>query len=59
MGLLVFGGNFFVTMLGWDGLGITSFFLVVFYQRVISGVSGLITVYTNRVGDVLFLFVFG
>lgn len=34
------------------------FFLVVFYQRSARSVSGLLTVYTNRVGDVLFLLCF-
>lgn len=58
MFFLVFGGNFFVTMVGWDGLGVTSFFLVVFYQNFSSGVSGLITVYTNRLGDAFFLISF-
>ena len=59
MGLLVFGGNFFTTMSGWDGLGVTSFFLVVFYQGYHRGVSGLLTVYINRLGDVFFIISFG
>ena len=59
MGLLVFGGNFFTTMLGWDGLGVTSFFLVVFYQGYRRGGSGLLTVYMNRLGDVFFIVSFG
>jgi len=55
---LVFGGNMFLVILGWDGLGLISFCLVVFYQRYYSLDSGLVTVYSNRVGDVFFLFCF-
>jgi NADH-ubiquinone oxidoreductase chain 5 len=55
MFLLVFSGNFFLTMVGWDGLGLVSFLLVVFYPNSSSLDSGLITVFSNRVGDVFFL----
>jgi NADH-ubiquinone oxidoreductase chain 5 len=56
--LLVFSGNFFLTMVGWDGLGLVSFCLVVFYGNSTSLESGLITVFSNRVGDVFFLLSF-
>jgi len=52
---LVFSGNFFLTMVGWDGLGLVSFCLVIFYANSSSLESGLITVFSNRVGDVFFL----
>lgn len=52
---LVFSGNFFFTMLGWDGLGLVSFCLVIFYSNHSSLESGLVTVFSNRVGDVFFL----
>ena len=55
MGLLVFSGNFLVTMVGWDGLGLTSFCLVIFYSNHSRLESGLVTVFRNRVGDVFFL----
>lgn len=42
-------------LLGWDGLGLSSFFLVIYYQDSVSLVSGLITGLTNRVGDSLIL----
>jgi NADH-ubiquinone oxidoreductase chain 5 len=58
MFFLVFSGNFFTTMIGWDGLGLTSFCLVVFYRNRSSLDSGLITVFRNRVGDVFFLLAF-
>lgn len=53
--LLVFSGNFFVTMVGWDGLGLVSFCLVIYYINSSSLESGLITVFRNRIGDVFFL----
>jgi NADH-ubiquinone oxidoreductase chain 5 len=58
MFFLVFSGNFFTTIVGWDGLGLTSFCLVVFYNNSVRLDSGLITVFSNRVGDVFFLMSF-
>lgn len=56
--LLVFSGNFIVTIVGWDGLGLVSFCLVIFYSNSSSLESGLVTVFRNRVGDVFFLLAF-
>jgi len=56
--ILVFSGNFFFTMLGWDGLGLRSFCLVIFYSNSSRMESGLVTVFINRVGDVFFLLSF-
>ena len=56
--LLVFSGNFLVTMVGWDGLGLVSFCLVIFYGNSSRLESGLVTVFRNRVGDVFFLISF-
>jgi len=58
MFFLVFSGNFFTTMVGWDGLGLVSFCLVIFYGNRVRLDSGLITVFRNRVGDVFFLLAF-
>ena len=58
MFILVFSGNFFLLMVGWDGLGLSSFCLVVFYSNRSSLDSGLVTVFRNRVGDVFFLISF-
>uniref|UniRef100_UPI00315DEB27 NADH dehydrogenase subunit 5 n=1 Tax=Allonothrus sinicus TaxID=3138099 RepID=UPI00315DEB27 len=58
MFLLVFSGSFFSTMVGWDGLGLVSFCLVVYYNNSSSLDSGLVTVFSNRVGDVFFLLSF-
>ena len=42
-------------MLGWDGLGVSSYLLVVFYKSAKSFNAGLITGVTNRLGDRLIL----
>jgi NADH-ubiquinone oxidoreductase chain 5 len=55
---LVFSGNFFLVMVGWDGLGLISFCLVIFYSNHSRLESGLVTVFRNRVGDVFFLVCF-
>ena len=55
---LVFSGSWVVVMLGWDGLGLVSFLLVIYYRDRSSLDSGLITVFTNRLGDCLFILSF-
>lgn len=42
-------------LLGWDGLGITSFVLVIYYNNPKSLGAGIITAITNRIGDVILL----
>nr|QUJ10051.1 NADH dehydrogenase subunit 5 [Tubifex tubifex] len=55
MGLLIFIPSLMMLLLGWDGLGITSFILVIYYQNPKSLAAGMITALTNRVGDVMIL----
>nr|YP_010177464.1 NADH dehydrogenase subunit 5 [Thrips hawaiiensis]QSQ87289.1 NADH dehydrogenase subunit 5 [Thrips hawaiiensis] len=52
---LILCPNFFCMLLGWDGLGLISYCLVIYYQNVKSYSSGMITALTNRVGDVFIL----
>ena len=52
MALLIFRPNLISLLLGWDGLGVTSYMLVVFYQSNKSYNAGIITALTNRLGDV-------
>nr|ANQ92700.1 NADH dehydrogenase subunit 5 [Anadara pilula] len=42
-------------IIGWDGLGLSSFLLVVFYQNDTSLSSGVLTALSNRVGDGLLI----
>ena len=47
--------NLFFLILGWDGLGLVSFFLIVYYQNQRSITSGIFTLLMNRLGDSFFL----
>nr|UZN43732.1 NADH dehydrogenase subunit 5 [Ixodes ovatus] len=53
--LLIMSPNMIMIMLGWDGLGLVSYCLVIYYQSSNSFNSGMITVLSNRVGDVTIL----
>lgn len=53
MNLLIFSGSVFFLLLGWDGLGITSFALIIYYERRESQIAGFQTLMINRLGDVL------
>lgn len=60
--LLTFSGSIFFLLLGWDGLGITSFALIIYYQSFESLRAGFQTLIVNRLGDAIivvstFLFV--
>lgn len=47
--------DLFFVLLGWDGLGIVSYFLITYYQSPESLWSSLVTVLLNRLGDVFFI----
>nr|YP_009024048.1 NADH dehydrogenase subunit 5 [Pacris xizangensis]ADZ56255.1 NADH dehydrogenase subunit 5 [Pacris xizangensis] len=55
MGFLIVSPNLISIMLGWDGLGLVSYCLVIYYQNVKSYNAGMLTALSNRIGDVAIL----
>nr|YP_009126971.1 NADH dehydrogenase subunit 5 [Acerentomon microrhinus]AFI54925.1 NADH dehydrogenase subunit 5 [Acerentomon microrhinus] len=51
MCLMILSPNMLGIMLGWDGLGLISFLLVIYYTNTKSMISGAITILSNRLGD--------
>nr|YP_010849300.1 NADH dehydrogenase subunit 5 [Krisna nigromarginata]WGG89440.1 NADH dehydrogenase subunit 5 [Krisna nigromarginata] len=51
MMLMILSPNILSIMLGWDGLGLVSYCLVIYYNSSSSITSGMITCLTNRLGD--------
>lgn len=52
---LIISPNLIRILLGWDGLGLVSYCLVIYYQNVKSYNAGMITALSNRIGDVALL----
>jgi NADH-ubiquinone oxidoreductase chain 5 len=50
--LILYMPNLWSLMLGWDGLGMVSYCLVIYYQNENSRNAGMITVLSNRIGDI-------
>nr|WGO57958.1 NADH dehydrogenase subunit 5 [Hemithyrsocera vittata] len=57
MMLLIISPNMISILLGWDGLGLVSYCLVIYYQNVKSYNAGMLTALSNRIGDVALLMV--
>lgn len=53
--LLVLSPNLITLLLGWDGLGLTSYLLVIYYINRKSLAAGILTAITNRIGDALLI----
>ena len=53
--ILILSPNLIRILLGWDGLGLVSYCLVIYYQNVKSYNAGILTALSNRLGDVAFL----
>uniref|UniRef100_A0AAU6PB48 NADH-ubiquinone oxidoreductase chain 5 n=1 Tax=Echinolaelaps traubi TaxID=3119979 RepID=A0AAU6PB48_9ACAR len=52
MNFLVISPNLLISILGWDGLGLISFCLIIFYNNENSNYCGILTIMTNRLGDI-------
>nr|YP_010034069.1 NADH dehydrogenase subunit 5 [Colobopsis nipponica]QOW83437.1 NADH dehydrogenase subunit 5 [Colobopsis nipponica] len=52
MVLMILSPNLVSILFGWDGLGLSSYCLVIYYQNYLSYNSGMVTVLCNRIGDI-------
>jgi NADH-ubiquinone oxidoreductase chain 5 len=55
--LIIISPNIISILLGWDGLDLVSYLLVIYYQNVRSYGAGMSTVLSNSIGDVALLIV--
>nr|AXZ71062.1 NADH dehydrogenase subunit 5 [Lonchoptera multiseta] len=55
MMFLIISPNLISILLGWDGLGLVSYCLVIYFQNVKSYSAGMLTALSNRIGDVALL----
>lgn len=53
--ILIISPNLIRILLGWDGLGLVSYCLVIYFQNVKSYNAGILTALSNRIGDVALL----
>lgn len=56
---LIFVPNLVFLIVGWDGLGLSSFYLIIYYQNQRSLGARIITLLSNRVGDLCLLIAIG
>nr|UPL65319.1 NADH dehydrogenase subunit 5 [Opistholeptus burmanus] len=52
MFMMILSPNMISILLGWDGLGLISYCLVIYYQNISSYNAGMLTILSNRLGDV-------
>nr|QDP17872.1 NADH dehydrogenase subunit 5 [Parachtes ignavus] len=52
---LIISNNLIMLLIGWDGLGLSSYVLVIYYQNANTNASGTITILSNRVGDIMLM----
>jgi len=57
--ILTLSNSIFIIFIGWDGLGITSFILIIFYNNWKRINNSVITLIRNRIGDGIILLFFG
>nr|YP_010181253.1 NADH dehydrogenase subunit 5 [Bactrothrips quadrituberculatus]QVD42823.1 NADH dehydrogenase subunit 5 [Bactrothrips quadrituberculatus] len=56
MMLFIISPNIISILIGWDGLGLVSFILIIFFQSNKSKNSGMQTIMLNRMGDIMIIF---
>lgn len=57
--VLIFVSNLFMSLIGWDCLGLSSFLLIIYYKNRKSLGSGMMTALSNRIGDCFFMVCLG
>nr|UJG45430.1 NADH dehydrogenase subunit 5 [Gerris gibbifer] len=55
MFMMIMSPNMITILIGWDGLGLVSYCLVIYFQNYKSHSAGMLTILTNRIGDVAIL----
>nr|YP_009485624.1 NADH dehydrogenase subunit 5 [Inara alboguttata]AVZ00759.1 NADH dehydrogenase subunit 5 [Inara alboguttata] len=55
MMMMIVSPNLISILIGWDGLGLVSYCLVIYFQNFKSYCAGMLTILTNRIGDVAIL----
>nr|YP_010954469.1 NADH dehydrogenase subunit 5 [Lisarda rhypara]WMV02032.1 NADH dehydrogenase subunit 5 [Lisarda rhypara] len=53
--MMIISPNLMSILIGWDGLGLVSYCLVVYFHNYKSYSAGMLTILTNRLGDVAIL----
>nr|AHA52470.1 NADH dehydrogenase subunit 5 [Therophilus festivus] len=54
---MIISPNLLSILLGWDGLGLSSFCLIMYYQNKKSYYSSMVTILMNRIGDIFIIMI--
>nr|YP_002727956.1 NADH dehydrogenase subunit 5 [Physopelta gutta]ABZ02106.1 NADH dehydrogenase subunit 5 [Physopelta gutta] len=55
MMIMIISPNLISILIGWDGLGLVSYCLVIYFNNIKSYNAGMLTILVNRIGDVAIL----
>lgn len=53
--ILAIRGSYLILMIGWDGLGLTSICLIMFYPNKMTIFNSSLTIFFNRLGDLILI----